>query len=118
MQGLKDHMLTFADCFMSQDFAYVDVNEMSIEFKTVLLNAVNKFIPSKMTKSKLGYPWIDAHIRALITKREKLYHKAHRTDNDALKSRYKRLRAFVQKEIRDAYWRYVFQYLQPLGYRH
>ena len=27
MQGLKDHMLTFADCFMSQDFAHVDVNE-------------------------------------------------------------------------------------------
>ena len=56
-----------------------------------------------MTKGKLGYPWIDAHIRALIRKREKLYHKARKTDNDALKSRYKRLRAFVQKEICDAY---------------
>ena len=57
-----------------------------------------------MTKGKLGYPWIDAHIRALIRKRENLYHKARRTDNDPLKSRYKRLRAFVQTEIRDAYW--------------
>ena len=95
-------MLTFADRFMSQDFAHVDVNEMWIELKTVLLNAVNKFIPSKMTIGKLGYPWIDAHIRALkIRKREKLYDKARRTDNDALKSRYKRLRAFVQKEIRE-----------------
>ena len=66
---------------------------MWIEFKTVLLNAVNKFIPSKMTKGKLGYPWIDAHIRALhvIRKREKIYHKARKTDNDTLKSRYKRL---------------------------
>ena len=27
MQGLKDHMLAFADRFMSQDFAHVDVNE-------------------------------------------------------------------------------------------
>ena len=35
MQGLKEHMLTFADRFLSQDFAYVDVNEMWIEFKTV-----------------------------------------------------------------------------------
>ena len=67
-----------------------------------------------MTKGKLGYPWIDAHIRALIRKREKIYHKARRTDNDALKSRYKGLRAFVQKEIRDAYWRYVSNIVNPL----
>ena len=40
------------------------------EFKAVLLNAVNKFIPSKMTKEKLGYPWIDSRIRALIKKKE------------------------------------------------
>ena len=114
MQGLKDHILAFADRFMSQDFAHVDVNEMWNEFKTVLLNAVNKFIPSKMTKGKLGYPWIDSRIRALIRKKEKLYHKARRADNESLKSRYKRLRAQVQKEMRDAYWRYVSNIFNPL----
>ena len=29
------------------------------------------------------------------------------SNDDSLKSRYKRLRAYVQKEIRDAYWRYA-----------
>ena len=99
---------------MSQDFAHVDVNEMWNEFKTVLLNAVNKLIPSKMTKGKLGYPWIDSRIRALIRKKEKLYHIARRADNESLKSRYKRLRAQVQKEMRDAYWRYVSNIFNPL----
>ena len=36
-----------------------------------------------------------------------MYHKARRSNDDSLKSHYKRLRAYVQKEIRDAYWRYV-----------
>ena len=54
---------------MSQDFTHINVNDMWIEFKTVFLKAVDKFIPSKMTKRKLGYPWIDA--RMLVRKKEK-----------------------------------------------
>ena len=64
-----------------------------------------------MTKGKLGYSWIDARITALIRKKEILYHKARRSNDDSLTSRYKRLRAYVQKEIRDADWRYVFNIL-------
>ena len=42
-----------------------------------------------------------------------MYHKARRSDNEGLKSRYKRLRALVQKEIRDAYWKYVSNIFTP-----
>ena len=66
MQGLKDHMRALADRFMSQDFTHINVDGMWIEFKTVFLKAVDKFIPSKMAKGKLGYPWIDARTRALV----------------------------------------------------
>ena len=52
MQGLKNHMRAFADRFMS--FTHINVNDMWIEFKTVFLKAVDKFVPSKMTKGKLG----------------------------------------------------------------
>ena len=54
MQGLKNHMRAFSDRFMSQDFTHINVNDMWIEFMTVFLKAVDKFIPSKMTKGKLG----------------------------------------------------------------
>ena len=90
---------------MSQNFTHIIVNAMWIEFKTTFLKAVDKFIPSKMTKGKLGYPGMDARKRALTRKKETLYHKARRSNNDSLKSRYERLRAYVQKETRDAYWR-------------
>ena len=42
-----------------------------------------------------------------------MYHKARRSNDDRLKSRYKRLRAYVQKETRDAYWRYVSNIFTP-----
>ena len=44
------------------------VNDMLIGFIVVFLKAVDK---TSMTKGKLGYPWIDARIRALIGKKEK-----------------------------------------------
>ena len=94
-QGLKDHMRAFADRFMSQDFTRINVNDMWIEFKTAFLKAVDKFISSKMTKRKLGYQWIHARIRALVRKRKKMHHKARRSTDDSLTSRYKRLRAYV-----------------------
>ena len=53
---------------MSQEFTHINVNDMCIEFKKVFLKAVDKFIPSKMTMRKLGYPWIDARIRVLFRK--------------------------------------------------
>ena len=60
-----------------------------------------------MTRGNLGYPWIDAQIRALVRQKPKMYHKARRSNYDSLKSRYKRLRAYVQKDTWDAYWRNV-----------
>ena len=84
-------MRAFADRFISQDFTHISVNDMWIEFKTVFLKAVDKLIPSKMTKGKLGSPWIDARIRALVMKKEqeKIYHKARRSKDYSIKSRYK-----------------------------
>ena len=86
MQGLKDHMRVFAYRFMSQDFTHISVNDMWIEFKTVFLKAVDKFIPSKMTKGKLGYPWIDARIKALVRKKETMCHKARMSNDDGLRT--------------------------------
>ena len=70
MQGLYDHMRAFADSFMSQDFTHINVYDMWKEFKTVFIKAVDKFIQSKITQSKLGYPWIDARMRALVRKKK------------------------------------------------
>ena len=70
-------------------------------------------VPDHCLSFYFGYPWIDARIRSFIREKEKLYHEARRSNVDSLKSRYKRLRCYSQKEIRDAYLRYVSNIFTP-----
>ena len=71
--GLRDHMAQFMDDLLSSDHKNTSVNEMWVIFKTKLSAAVDKFILSKMTKTKYSLPWIDASIRKLKkTKRKTL----------------------------------------------
>ena len=44
-----------------------------IQIKTGFVEAVERFIPSKMTKTKYSVPWIDVTIKRLVKKRHKLY---------------------------------------------
>ena len=58
MVGLRDHVAQCKDEFLSSDHKNTSVNEMWVNFKTQLLAAVNKVIPSKMTKTKYLLPWM------------------------------------------------------------
>lgn len=107
MEGLRSHMSNFSETFHSRNLDETNVNDMWTEFKNVLLTAIDKHIPSKMTKDKVGYPWIDRRIKKLISKREKLYHRARKSSDPAVRDHFKKFRAVVQKAIRDAYWHYV-----------
>ena len=60
-----------------------------------------------MTKTKYSVPWIDLTIKRLVKKRNKLYLRARKSKDPDVKIHYKRLRAHVQKVLRDAYWKYV-----------
>ena len=73
MVGLKDHMAQFKDAYLSEDHSHMSVNDMWVKFKTGFVEAVERFIPSKMTKAKYCVPWIDATIKRLVKKRHKLY---------------------------------------------
>ena len=107
MVGLKDHMAQFKDAYLSEDHSHMSVNDMWVKFKTGFVEAVERFIPSKMTKTKYSVPWIDATIKRLVKKRHKLYLRARKSKDPDVKINYKRFRAHVQKVLRDAYWKYV-----------
>ena len=85
----------------------MSVNDMWVKFKTGFVEAIERFIPSKMTKTKYSVPWIDATIKRLVKKRHKLYLCARKSKDPDVKIHYKRFRAHVQKVLRDAYWKYV-----------
>ena len=107
MDGLRDHLARFKDSFLSSDHSHLSVNDMWVSFKSEVLAAIERFIPSKMTKTKYSLPWIDNSIKRLIRKRDKLYFRARKSSSPDIKSHYKRFRAHVQKTIRDAYWKHI-----------
>ena len=107
MDGLRDHLACYRDSFLSSDHSHMSVNDMWVSFKSELLAAIERFIPSKMTKTKYSSPWIDSSIKRLIKRRDRLYFRAHKSSSPDIKSHYKRFRACVQKVIRDAYWKHI-----------
>ena len=106
MDGLRDHLARFNDSFLSSDHSHSSVNDMWVSFKSEVIAAIERFIPSKMTNTKYSLPWIDSSIKRLIRKRDKLYFRARKSSSPDIKSYYKRFRAHVQKIIRDAYWKH------------
>ena len=107
MVRLKDHMTQFKDAYLSEDHSHMSVNDMWVKFKTGFVEAVERFIPSKMTKTKYSVPWIDLKIDFFVKKRNKLYLRTRKSKDPDVKIHYKRFRAHVQKVLRDGYWKYV-----------
>ena len=82
----------------------VHVSSMNFEtkwvyFKIKLFKAVDKFVPSKVLKSKSGLPWVNSRIRREVRKREYLYKKAKRTgslfDTQAFKHKKRRVKCLI-----------------------
>ena len=72
MDGLRGHLARFKDSFLSSDYSHLSVNDMWVSFMSEVLAAIERFIPSKMTKTKYSLPWIDNLIKRLIRKHDKL----------------------------------------------
>ena len=107
MVGLKDYMIQFKDVYLSEDRSHMSINVMWVKFKTGIVEAVERFIPSKMTKTKYPVPWIDLTIKRFVKKKNKLYLRACKSKDPDVKIHYKRFRAHVQKVLRDAHWKNV-----------
>ena len=99
MDGLRDHLARFRDTFLSSDHSQMSVNDMWVSFKSEVIAAIERFIPTKMTKTKYSLPWIHSSIRRLIRKSEKLYFRAPKSSSPDVKNHCKRFRTHVQKVI-------------------
>ena len=89
MEGIRDHLARFRDSFLSSDHdSHMSVNDMWVSFKSEVLVATERFIPTKMTKTKYSLPWIDHSIKRLIRKREKLYFHARKSSSPDIKNHY------------------------------
>ena len=71
--GKADHDIVYVEyVYFSEDHSHISVNDMWVKFKTGFFEAVERFITSKMTKTKNSVLWIDDTIKRLVKKRHKL----------------------------------------------
>ena len=80
----------------------MSVNDMCVKFKTGFVEAVEKSIPSKITR-KIKYAEDQCNDQTACKKRHKLYLRARKFKDPDVNIHYKRFRAHVQKVLRDAY---------------
>ena len=78
------------------------VDELVNEFNQLIMNAMNEFIPSKVTSSRWKLPWINSTIKRNINKKKRLYKKAKKISSAADWQRFKLLRRSTDREIRKA----------------
>ena len=81
MDGLRDHLARYRDSFLSSDHSHMSVNDMWVSFKSEVIVAIERFIPSKMTKTKYSSPWIDSSIKRLIKRSDRLYFRARKSSS-------------------------------------
>ena len=86
----------------------LDLNTLWIEFKSIIHQLMEKYIPIKTLRGKKKpKPWITKTIRALHRKKNKLFKKQKNTRKYKDTDRYRSMKAKVQKAERQAYWQYV-----------
>ena len=96
----------FQQWIQSKDFASVyggaDVNSKLGAFLSIMDEGMNHFFPYKTTvRRERDPPWINPHVRALITKRRRVYHREGRSIR--WKELLKKVRKLVRKRASN-YW--------------
>lgn len=104
---LKERIENFINEFVNSDHQNKPVEELWSSFKAELNEAINLYIPSKMSKPSQSFPWITKRIKKLIAKRDKYYTKQRRSGKDSDRKHFKELQKTVQKQIKQAYWSYI-----------
>jgi hypothetical protein len=99
------------DKFMLSTFN--SINDMWSNFKNILLNAMGKHVPSKLTSSRPTYPWITTTVRGGINRKNKAGRKVRKTKKPKDRERYRKLKAQAQRTSRQAYNNNVHDIISP-----
>ncbi|XP_048579020.1 uncharacterized protein LOC125560735 [Nematostella vectensis] len=111
--ALKEHIASF-----HRDYAASHM-ERSVEenwnaISTCISDAMERFIPSKTSKTKRLLPWIGAPIKKLMRKRDRAFKKSKRTGKEKDHVNYKRLRNIVSNSIKESHNNYVSEIMKGI----
>ena len=98
-----------------------DVNDLWIKFRDAIQEGIKQFIPHRQQKAKVGLPYMTPELRKSIRRRDRLYDRIKKARKSvsmhehaaSLRTKYKKLKQEVQKQISKAYWNYVASVITP-----
>jgi hypothetical protein len=104
METIKTDIKTF-DAKDKSSMAGVEAKWAA--FKDMLLNSIEKNVPSKFTQGRHSLPWMTGKIKRAIKRKQKAHTKSRMTKKKRDRDRYKRLQTEVRKMIRDSNKEYL-----------
>ena len=78
---LNTDLKPLSEKIVNMDQGGADVNTMWETFKTRVMSAVEKHIPSTLRRRSTDLPWIGHHIKKLLRRKKRLYKQARKTGN-------------------------------------
>ena len=89
------------------ELATTSVQSMWDRFATKLEQGLVKFIPTRQSGTRDGFPWIIQEIRRLMRKRDKLYKHWSRSGRPYDQSKYLNYKQLVRRVSEKAYEKYL-----------
>ncbi|XP_060578328.1 uncharacterized protein LOC132735405, partial [Ruditapes philippinarum] len=109
---IKDRVLSFQHEFLrNMHNNTVDVNWNN--FKQILLESMEQYIPKKTVKGKSDIPWLSKNIKRLIKKKRYLYNIARKSNNASDYKKFSDLRKTVRNKLHTSYYNYISNLLDP-----
>jgi len=103
---IKNGILDFGSKINSSNVAS-NVQSLWDAFKSKLDELVTKHVPTKVLSGKQHLPWLNAKVRKLMKKRDRLYCKNKKRKSSSISDKLKKIKKLIQKETRQAYWNHM-----------
>ena len=110
ISGMKEELSQFRDEFLTLDHSSLSTEALWQKFKTAFLQAIDKFVPSKIVTPHHSLPWVSNDLRRLCKKRKRMYQNAN---TPAKKSAYREFSKQVDSKIKKSYFQYLTDLFTP-----
>ena len=104
---LKQSMRDLHSELTQSDLATTSVQSMWDRFASKLEQGIDKFIPTRQSGTRDGFPWINQEIRRLMRKLDKLYKRWSRSGRPHDQSKFLNYKHLVRRVSEKAYEKYL-----------
>ena len=94
-------------------FDPVDIDKNWTNFRNILTEAADKFVPQKLSSLRHNLPWYNLQVKKLGKKKQRLYNKAKRSKIASDFTAFKACRAEYRKLLKNARQDYYIDFLEP-----